>query len=193
MHVHLNKKKLLMSKTKQAALFKLALKEKYENFNAEDIIIDHIHGKCFYKGEEYSVIFPKIFIKKVSQLRGEKIYNYNFIGKNNKMRSWVKEFEDDGIIKMTNEGRKIDKEYFDVNYYQTISQSKFTLCPRGDFNWTYRFLEAIMCKSIPIILNEQEINDFHKQFHFFLKTDEHIYSKEIAENNYQIFLKRNTL
>lgn len=38
-----------------------------------------------------------------------------------------------------------------IEYFQTICQSKFTLCPAGDSTWSFRFYEVLMCKSVPIV------------------------------------------
>jgi hypothetical protein len=38
-----------------------------------------------------------------------------------------------------------------VFYFQTMTQSKYTLCPAGDSAWSFRFYEALMCKSVPIV------------------------------------------
>jgi|688.fasta_scaffold168580_2 hypothetical protein len=38
-------------------------------------------------------------------------------------------------------------------YFEKMCQSKFVLCPAGDSSWSFRFYEALMCKSIPIVEN----------------------------------------
>lgn len=35
------------------------------------------------------------------------------------------------------------KKSWDTEYYDILSQSKFVICPSGDFIWSYRFFEAI--------------------------------------------------
>ena len=32
-------------------------------------------------------------------------------------------------------------------YFETMTQSKFVLCPAGDAPWSFRFYETIMCHS----------------------------------------------
>merc|ERR1719382_1316570 len=44
----------------------------------------------------------------------------------------------------------------DVDYYQRMAESQFTLCPGGDAAWSLRFYEAILARSIPVI--DSEIN-----------------------------------
>lgn len=48
-------------------------------------------------------------------------------------------------------GRLAHLKYFDPQYLQTLAHSRYTLCPDGDFVWTYRFFEAALCGSIPIV------------------------------------------
>jgi len=36
-------------------------------------------------------------------------------------------------------------------YFQTMCQSRYVLCPRGDAPWSFRFYEILMCKSIPVV------------------------------------------
>ena len=38
-----------------------------------------------------------------------------------------------------------------IDYFQTMCQSRFILCPAGDAPWSFRFYETLMCKSIPIV------------------------------------------
>lgn len=44
--------------------------------------------------------------------------------------------------------RKVQENLF---YFQIMRQSKFSLCPRGDSSWSFRFYEILMCESIPIV------------------------------------------
>jgi len=60
-------------------------------------------------------------------------------------------------------------------YFQTMCQSKFTLCPAGDSPWSFRFYETLICKSIPIVENKN-----------------HTYrTKEESDINYEFILANN--
>lgn len=48
-------------------------------------------------------------------------------------------------------GRIPQWKYFDPEYFLQVANSRYTLCPNGDFTWTYRFFEATLCGSIPIV------------------------------------------
>jgi hypothetical protein len=39
-------------------------------------------------------------------------------------------------------------------YFETMTQSKYILCPAGDAPWSFRFYETLLCHSIPILISE---------------------------------------
>jgi len=132
-----------------------------------------------------------------------KKYDYNFVGKYAKCREWVKGYVDNPKvhINFTEHGRQIAKDdYDDVYFYNILSESKFTLCPAGctpnrktgALIWSYRFTEAIMCKSIPIILREDYIADKMEGFKFFFEDEKHYFTKEIVDRNFELFLMKHT-
>lgn len=53
----------------------------------------------------------------------------------------------------TNAGRDWPGKAWDEQYYEVLGRSALTACPDGDFIWTYRFFEAALCGSIPVIQN----------------------------------------
>lgn len=86
-------------------------------------------------------------------------------------------------------GRKKEFKLYDKSYFLNLSQSKYVICPPGDFVWTYRFFETMMSKSIPIINHEDE---YIKKYGFITKTfDEIKYLsdvdyKNITQSNFDI-------
>jgi len=38
-----------------------------------------------------------------------------------------------------------------IEYFEKMCKSNYCLCPAGDAPWSFRFYEALMCKSIPIV------------------------------------------
>lgn len=58
-------------------------------------------------------------------------------------------------------------------------------------NIEYKLFEAIMCLSIPILEDNSDI--FCKDYKFYTKDQPHIYDKEMALYNYDIFIKKNQL
>jgi hypothetical protein len=189
---------------KQQALFYMALQESGVDCDLKDLTIFHNTGHNEYKGERYNVTFPQSFVEKAKALHTtDKTYEYNFMGNPVKHRAWVKEYEEDcNFIRFSAGGRHFPKDQFDANdYYNHIANSKFTLCPAGsdaiwatgEYVWSYRFAEAIMCRSIPIITEQDYLEDKMKGYTFFYSDEEHIYDEEILDRNYELFIERHTL
>lgn len=90
-------------------------------------------------------------------------------------------------------GRKFPFKSFDVEYYESMLNSKFVLCPDGDFIWTYRFFEAIICGAIPIVENECEK---YKEYRYKKMSDDISnleWNAEDAEYNFRKCLEQLTL
>ncbi len=88
-------------------------------------------------------------------------------------------------IYASDQGRRFPIKVWDEEYYQTLSNSKFILCPDGDFVWTYRFFEAIFCGAIPVVENSCQL---YEGYHYFLMNtplDKLIYSDELVKKNFQ--------
>lgn len=89
-----------------------------------------------------------------------------------------------------------DKGVFDEDYYKAMKMSCFALCPAGDAPWSIRFFEALMCKSIPVVKKHSDAwrikEEQNAGYFYYLHSDEKVYSKEIAEENYQLFIKNHT-
>lgn len=87
---------------------------------------------------------------------------------------------------------------YDANYFSTLRKSKFCLCPAGDYPWSIRFYEALMCKAIPIVKYSWEtwrsLEESKLDYKFYLVDDkEFIYREDWAEHNYALFMKYHTL
>jgi hypothetical protein len=85
--------------------------------------------------------------------------------------------------------RKVEDNLY---YFKAMRQSKFTLCPRGDAPWAFRFYEILMCETIPIV---NSIHDTYRNFeeslldYKYLLQDnkEFIYDETLIEHNTKIF------
>lgn len=102
---------------------------------------------------------------------------------------------DDNNVKIvwSSNGRQFPQKAWDVPYYDELLSSGFVLCPDGDFIWTYRFFEAVICGAIPIIENMCEL---YEGFYFYdMKTprEELIYRPEQAGNNFKLLMQKFTL
>lgn len=167
------------------------LLENYEEKKREKILknlyfhIDHINGCDFINGIKFPIIFPLYLKNYISLINKEKLIDYNFVGTITQNRNWINKYlEKNSIIKNSKKGRKKNKYEIDKEYYNIIAKSKFTLSPTGDCPWSYRFFEAILCYSIPIV--ENNTNDIYvKDYFFYYESDEHIYNEDKAIENYK--------
>ena len=157
--------------------------------NIESIKIDHLNGYNYINNIKIPLTFPMYILNYTNSLMKEKEIDYNFIGTITPERKWVEKYTKNSVIKKSGYGRDKNKKYkIDKDYYNTISKSKFTITPTGDCPWSYRFFEAIMCLSIPILENNS--NDIYMKDYFcFFDKDEHIYDKDKAIENYNKFIK----
>jgi hypothetical protein len=90
-------------------------------------------------------------------------------------------------------GREFPTKCWDVEYYQLMGNCEFILCPNGDFVWTYRFFEAILCGAIPVV---QESCPAYHGFKFLVMSPDNIsaeWSKDVAQHNYELCIDRVTL
>jgi hypothetical protein len=173
------------------AINELLLEHIDTNNNTNNIVIkiDHYNGFNYINNIKIPITFPVYLLDYINTLNKDKEIDYNFIGTITNKRNWIKKYNNhNSIIKSSNYGRNINRKYnIDKDYYNTICKSKFTLTPTGDCPWSYRFFEAIMCLSIPIL--EKNSNDiFMKDYFCFFDEQEHIYDIDKAIHNYIIFI-----
>jgi hypothetical protein len=152
-----------------------ALKEK--NIKAE-VFIEHKENPITYIGEnQYSLIFPRFLLNHFSI---EKEKDYVFVGLfTEKRKSFLSQFPT-AYIENSKRGRNTQTKEYDIEYFNIMSNYKFVLCPNGDFIWTYRFFEAILCGSIPIIEEDCKLYD---GFKFLKKGELHKYDLNIVYHN----------
>jgi len=174
----------------QEFFFKSALEEVGVLIN-QPYLIDHKMGRNINAGKSYPLTFPNYILNYINKISKEKLYEYNFIGSITEKRTWVKKYNNNSIVQYSDTGRDPKIKYdIDKNYYNIMSKSKFTLCPTGDCPWSYRFFEAIMCHSIPIV--EDNSNDIFKdEYIYFYNNQSHTFTTDVANYNYQKFISSN--
>jgi hypothetical protein len=151
-----------------------ALKEIHQK---KRVTINHFKPETKVGDKIYTLIFPKFLLNYNNKL---KTIDILFMGKITPKRLiFLNNFPNAKIIN-SNRGRNIKTKIKDEKYFKLMSKAKFTLCPNGDFIWTYRFFEAIIFKSIPIIEEECEI---YKGYKFYKKEDIFIYRKDWINHN----------
>jgi hypothetical protein len=147
----------------QLFYLKKAINEMINDKN-KDIIVkfkeNHFDGCNCINNIRIPLTFPNYILNYTNSLIKEKSIDYNFIGTLSNKRNWVKKFSKNSVIKQSTYGRDINKKYkIDEDYFDILSKSKFTITPTGDCPWSYRFFEAILCLSIPILENNS--NDIY--------------------------------
>ena len=155
---------------------------------------DHRNGCNYINNVKIPVTFP-IYIKEhIDQCSKDKNINYYYRGTIVSTKKWILKYNNvpNSVVEKSRRGRTKEKYKIDEEYYKNMSISYFTLCPTEWGNhktsWTYRFFEAIMCLSIPILENDS--NDIYmKDYFFFFDKDEHIYDKDKAIENYNKFIE----
>jgi hypothetical protein len=84
---------------------------------------------------------------------------YFFSGFPTVKHDWVEKYysgEPNSEIVFTTKGRNVREQtgLYDYAYYDKLMNARIALAPDGDFVQTYRFLEAIMCRAIPVLRRE---------------------------------------
>ncbi len=79
---------------------------------------------------------------------------------------------------------KIENNITEIDYYNSLNNSKYSLCPIGAGLDTHRFYESIYFGTIPIII-KNDISDLHKKFPCIIINNWNEINKEFLENNYE--------
>lgn len=93
----------------------------------------------------------------------------------------------------SNRGRVFPVKAWDEEYFRLLADSQFVLCPSGDYVWTYRFFESIMCGAIPII---EKYCPAYEGFRYFSMDDSISswkWSEEDVNYNFQLCFERLTV
>jgi hypothetical protein len=99
----------------------------------------------------------------------------------------------DFFIWSSNRGRVYPQKSWDEDYYKILSNSKFVLCPSGDYIWSYRFFESILCGAIPIV---EKSCAAYEGFRFKNMTDDpndFLWTMEDAKFNYKLCVEKITI
>ena len=199
---------------KQELLLKMAIDELGFNHKNFKISVDHKKGKNFINDYEFGIVYPVSFFKQIIDLNPTKSKDIDFYfnGYINKEggRLMLLDFfigKKNNLIIQSNDGRiKSKKDKFNRDYFEPFSRSKFGLCPNHtdwdgpkQYAWTYRFIESLMCNSIPILFEETPLSDqFTKGFFFYtinskIKEVNFEYDPLKANANRELAIKKFTL
>lgn len=177
----------------QEYYFRKSLEEIVDDIDNLNITIDHSSGKCKVNNHTFSLIFPKYMVDLIETISKDKGLDFYFQGLITLKRNWVYDFKNKkkSLIVLSLYGRDPSTKYnLDIEYYKNMCNSKFTLCPKGNCKWTYRFFESILCFSIPIIEDETDI--YCSDYFYYKLGDDYEYSYTKALNNYNFLIKNHT-
>ena len=90
-------------------------------------------------------------------------------------------------------GRRFPIKAWDDDYFKFLANSQFVLCPSGDYVWSYRFFEAILCGAIPIVEQSCHAYKGFRFLHLHDSPQDIEWSQEDAEHNFKLCVERITL
>jgi hypothetical protein len=189
---------------RQWYFFREALIEKYGEVDEYQIAVDHEQGDCYYDGVKYPLIFPQRICEFIplDVLTKNRFFSHHFIGKRTEDRVWVKQFVHQyGCVFFSDKGRELAKDEIDLEYLLSMCDSTFALCPKGDHLWTYRFFEACICGSVPVVRLGEVAEAYEPYYYLPYDGDMSKFYRQLKPeiiadmrmHNHEMFLTRNLL
>lgn len=105
----------------------------------------------------------------------------------------IKKKMGDFLLWSSDRGRKFPIKAWDEEYFRVLSNSQYVLCPSGDYTWSYRFFESILCGAIPIVEKNCGVYEGFKFFFFENDARTLNWSLEDAEYNYELCVEKLTV
>ncbi len=135
--------------------------------------IDHSKPYTKFLDYESPLVFSESFIDycyNLNKIKEDKIYFRGLIteSRNRAIKNFKLKTTKELIIDSNKNGRSFPIKSFDEDYFISLSKYKFLFCPNGDFIWSYRFFESIMCGSIPIVEDNYSLFD---DFYYYTLND----------------------
>jgi hypothetical protein len=90
-------------------------------------------------------------------------------------------------------GRRFPGKVWDDTYYDFLANSTMTLCPDGEEIWTYRFFEAMLCGSVPVVQSDCAV---YQGFRYGFLTDDPSKidcSPQVVAHNFRLCRDRLTI
>lgn len=97
------------------------------------------------------------------------------------------------FIWSSNRGRVFPQKSWDESYYKILSNSKFVLCPSGDYIWSYRFFESILCGAIPVVEKSCAAYEEFRYKNMADNPNDFLWTIEDAEFNYKLCVEKITI
>lgn len=142
-------------------------------------IIKTVHAEIpetYINSKKYTLVFPKCISGMYHLLKDVEISFEGLITlkRDRFLRKLYEIYESEHkpiIIYSSEKGRQKENKELDYRYFEILHRSKFVACPDGDFTWSYRFFEAILCKAIPIIESDSPLYEDYKFYKLGDKLD----------------------
>jgi len=99
----------------------------------------------------------------------------------------------DFFLWSSDRGRRFPVKIWDTSYFKFLANSQFVICLDGDFVWTYRFFESIMCGAVPVVQNDSSIYQGFRYKHMDSPIEDMIWDKCDAEFNFRLCQERLTV
>lgn len=162
--------------------------------SSSPLCVNHVKPSISIGGVTKSLIFPQQICEHLKcKWKSNRKNNISFVGLVTPKRQLVLNNFSNVIVIKSNKGRTFPCKSWDNQYYEYLLDSDYTLCLDGDFVWTYRFFEACLCGSIPIIENYCDLYDGFEFLELRDINNNISWNKDIANKNYNLALKRITL
>lgn len=192
-----------MSMTRHESLALKALAEAGLPYQTTDVDLASCSIEC--ADRHWNILFPKMFVQQIGAIRRETpkgVYVFYFRGRSSHpQRDWVNTFKDPlNYIELFEADRS--NLTLDRDYFTGMCKSLYALCPRGDYRWSYRFFEACLCGTLPVITHEEICNQYEGYEYLltdssylekpvdFSKTD---YYKSMVTKNYRNIIEECTI
>jgi hypothetical protein len=194
----------------QYKLFEKCLAENKIDPAKFKITVDHQNGYITLNDTlKFELKYPLSYIKQINSILKDKKYDFCFVGhfEDKGRQELLEKYQNqNSYIENSKRGRDKSIKYdFDIEYYTILSQTKYSLVPNHngewynhDNAWTYRFIETIFSKSVPVLFKETPLGkNFLKDFkyledHNFKELNDKEY-QQIVDHNYNLALDTWTL
>jgi hypothetical protein len=158
--------------------------------NSSFINISHHEPHVLINGIKKSLLFPRQICDYLkSEWKDNRKHKISFVGLVTEKRKAILQSMNGVIVKNSSNGRVFPGKSWDEEYYQYLLDSKYTLCMDGDFIWTYRFFEACLCGSIPIIETHCDLYNGFKYMRLSDANNIPEWDEGIAVNNFNLAVK----
>jgi len=144
--------------------------------------IDHARPNCKIGEIERPLIYSHAAFRWCRRVWNKRTIESLFIGHMTEHRARVLRGWSfmNPVIVASERGRTFPIKAWDEDYYRGMGRAKFVLCPDGDYVWTYRFFEAVMCGCIPVVEHETAL--YNDLIHY---SGQAVYDERVVEENFQ--------